>query len=363
MLRGLNGRMHRCCRNDTVDFMKIDDAIGRARAHSPFLAMQMELLPDVAVKLAEGDIAGALAAAAHAGGADVMASVRRERSGHALALAIADLAGIMSLESVVRALSDLADRLIERALAAAIEERTPGQAPQGFAVLGLGKLGGRELNYSSDVDLIFLYDPEILPRKPREEAEQAALRIGQRVVEILQKRTEEGYAFRVDMRLRPSPEVSPVALPVEAAISYYESAALPWERAAFIRARQVAGDPVLGRYFLEAIHPFVWRRSLDFGAIGEIRSISRRIRDHYAQGQAFGPGYDLKRGRGGIREVEFYIQIQQLIHGGREPDLRAPATLDALAALEQAGRIPPDDAATLRAAYPLLRTIEHRLQM
>ncbi|HEX9933193.1 MAG TPA: glutamine-synthetase adenylyltransferase, partial [Allosphingosinicella sp.] len=172
-----------------------------------------------------------------------------------------------------------------------------------------------------------------------------------------------GYAFRVDLRLRPSPEVTPLALPVEAAIGYYESSALPWERAAFIRARFVAGDAGIGRYFLDAIHPFVWRRSLDFGAIGEIQSITRRIRDHYAQGQAFGPGYDLKRGRGGIREIEFFAQIHQLIHGGREPALRAPATLEALRALGDAGRIGRDDAAALAESYRLLRTIEHRLQM
>jgi len=342
--------------------MRLNEAIERARAHSPFLAMQLDLLPQVAGKIGEGDLAAALAAAAGED-ADVMFSVRRERSGHALALGIADLAGIITLGELVVFLSDLADRLIARALAAAMAERTPGDEPRGFVILGLGKLGGRELNYSSDVDLIFLYDPETLPTKPREETAQAALRIGQRVVEILQKRTEEGYAFRVDMRLRPSPEVTPIALPVDAAISYYESAALPWERAAFIRARQVAGDAALGRYFLEAIHPFVWRRSLDFGAIGEIGAISRRIRDHYAQGQAFGPGYDLKRGRGGIREVEFFVQIHQLIHGGREPELRAAATLDALAALEKAKRVAREDAAVLRGAYPLLRTIEHRLQM
>ena len=342
--------------------MNLNDVVLRVRAHSPFLAMQLELLPQVSQKLAQEGLAAALAAADEGGG-DVMAAVRRSRSGYALALGLADLAGMITLDELLAALSGLADRLIERALAAAFAERTPDEAPRGFAILGLGKLGGRELNYSSDVDLIFLYDPETLPRRPREEAEQAALRIGQRVVEILQKRTHEGYAFRVDLRLRPSPEVTPIALPVDAAISYYESAALPWERAAFIRARQVAGDPALGRYFLEAIHPFVWRRTLDFGAIGEISAISRRIRDHYAQGQAFGPGYDLKRGRGGIREIEFFIQIHQLIHGGREPALRVPATLDALNALESAGRIAPEDAAVLRRAYPLLRTIEHRLQM
>ncbi len=292
-----------------------------------------------------------------------MTAVRRERSALALALGIGDLAGALSLEEVVRPLSDLADRQLDRALAAAMAERTPEAPAQGFAIIALGKLGGRELNYSSDLDLIFLYDPERLPRRPREEAEQAALRIGQRVVEIMQKRTEAGYAFRIDLRLRPSPEVTPIVLPVEAAISYYESAALPWERAAFIRARAAAGDPALGREFLETIHPFVWRRSLDFGAIREITAISRRIRDHYAQGQAFGPGFDLKRGRGGIREVEFFVQIHQLIHGGREPELRPASTLTALAAIEQAGRIGTEEAAALREAYRLFRTIEHRLQM
>ena len=348
---------------DTPDTKAIAAATARARRHSPFLAMQLERLPAVAQALEQSGLDAALAAArAEGDGGEVMAAVRRERSGFALALGIADLAGL-PLEQVVEPLSDLADRQIARALAAALAERTPDAPAEGFAIIALGKLGGRELNYSSDVDLVFLYDPATLPRKPREEPDQAALRIGQRVVEILQKRTEDGYAFRVDLRLRPSPEVTPIALPVDAAISYYESSAMPWERAAFIRARAVAGDPGLGRYFLEAIHPFVWRRSLDFGAIAEIRSITRRIRDHYAQGQAFGPGYDVKRGRGGIREVEFFVQVHQLVHGGREPELRPAATLDALAALAGAGRIGAEESAALGAAYRVLRTVEHRLQM
>jgi glutamate-ammonia-ligase adenylyltransferase len=297
------------------------------------------------------------------GAADVGTALRRERGALALALGIGDLAGVLPLETVVESLSDFADRALEAALEAVIRGRTPDATPRGFVVIALGKHGSRELNYSSDIDLLLLYDPETLPCRPREEAGQAGVRIGQQLTELLQKRDGEGYVFRVDLRLRPSPEVTPIALPVDAAISHYESSALPWERAAFIRARVAAGDKALGRYFLDAIHPFVWRRSLDFGAIAELQSITGRIRDHYAEGQAFGPGYDLKRGRGGIREIEFHAQMHQLIHGGREPALRQAATLPALAALAEAGRIPPGEAADLATAYRLFRTIEHRLQM
>jgi glutamate-ammonia-ligase adenylyltransferase len=344
---------------------RVKDALRRAGAHSPFLALQLRQFPPVAEALEAGEVEQALVRAAASGeaAATLASALRRERSATALALAVGDLAAVLPLERLTLALSDLADRALDRSVTAAIEERTPGEAARGFAVIALGKHGSRELNYSSDVDLLFLFHPRTLPRKGREEPGQAAVRIGQRVIELLQKRDADGYVFRVDLRLRPSAEVTPIALPVDAAISYYESSALPWERAAFVRARAVAGDAALGRYFLDAVHPFVWRRSLDFGAIGEVQSITRRIRDHYAQGQAFGPGYDLKRGRGGIREIEFFAQIHQLIHGGREPGLRAPATLDALAALAADGRIAADQAEALAEAYRLLRTIEHRLQM
>ena len=139
--------------------------------------------------------------------------------------------------------------------------------------------------------------------------------------------------------------------------------ALPWERAAFIRARAAAGDIALGQRFLDAIQPFVWRRSLDFGVIEEVRQISARIRDHFAQNAQIGPGYDLKRGRGGIREVEFFVQIQQMIHGGRDPSVRVPATLDAIQALLAADRLDEETANGLAETYRLLRTIEHRVQM
>ena len=166
----------------------------------------------------------------------------------------------------------------------------PTPSRSGFAVIAMGKLGSRELNYSSDVDLLLLFDPATLPRRERDDAGEAAVRIGRRLIEMLQKRTEDGYVERVDLRLRPSPEVTPIALPVDAAISHYESSALPWERAAFIRARAAAGDIALGQRFLDAIQPFVWRRSLDFGVIEEVRQISARIRDHFAQGATIGPG-------------------------------------------------------------------------
>ena len=342
----------------------VQNAIDRAFAHAPFLRRAGERRQDIVSLIAAGDVAGGLALGrSEEVDANVGHALRRERQAIALAVALADLAGLMSFEDVVATLSDFADRALDRAVAAAIEERTPGEPAQGFAVLGLGKHGSRELNYSSDIDPILLFDPLTLPRRQRDEPIEAAVRIGKRVVELLQARDEAGYVFRVDLRLRPTPEATPIVLPVEAAISYYESSALPWERAAFIRARAAAGDVALGQRFLSAIHPFVWRRSLDYGALREIRSLSHRIRDHHAQGQSLGPGYDLKRGRGGIREVEFFAQIHQLIHGGREPALRVPATLDALAALAAAGRIDGDEAATLAAAYRLERTIEHRLQM
>ena len=343
----------------------VQGALERARNHAPFLRRIAGREPAVTAALEAGDLAAALALAGEPAAAEttVAAQLRGERRRLALALAVGDLSGALSFEQVTGMLSAFADRALDRAIRAAILERTPDAVPQGFAALALGKHGSGELNYSSDIDPILIFDPETLPRRPREEPVEAAVRIARRVVELMQALDGDGHVFRIDLRLRPSPEVTPLALPESAAITYYESSALPWERAAFIRARAAAGDVALGERFLAAIRPFVWRRALDFGAIREIRALSRRIRSHYQSGQRFGPGYDLKRGRGGIREIEFYAQIHQLIHGGREPALRAPATLDALAALGVAGRIDLADAQMLAEAYRLFRTIEHRLQM
>ena len=348
---------------DTVLIHLRAGAINRARAHAPFLRDALDAYPAIGTLFASAGAHPAVEAALAIDGDEIAQRLRRQRRALALAVALGDLSGELSLEQLTGALSDFADRAIDQALAAAIEERSPGAGTTGFAVLALGKLGSRELNYSSDVDLVLLFDPATLARRTRDDAGEAAVRIGRRLVELLQQRTEDGYVERVDLRLRPSPEVTPIVLPADAAISYYESQALPWERAAFIRARAAAGDLALGERFLREIQPFIWRRALDFGAIDEIRDISTRIRDHYAQGSALAPGYDLKRGRGGIREVEFYTQVQQLIHGGRDPALRARAVLDALPALVAAGRMEAGEAEALAAAYRRLRTVEHRVQM
>lgn len=348
---------------------KLNHALDRADRHAPYLRLLMQRHPDVRDLLAAGDLAAALRRGFDhlpdqpETPASVGAAMRHAKGELALSVAIGDLAGLLSLEEVTDLLSDFADATLDLAIRAAIAEYRPGAEPQGLTAIALGKHGSRELNYSSDIDPILLFDPTTLPRRERDEPVEAAVRIGRRVVELMQARTEHGYVFRIDLRLRPTPEVTPIVMPVEAAITYYESQALAWERAAFIRSRACAGDLELGQYFTQALRPFVWRRGLDFGAIREIRGISHRIRDHYSQGQAFGPGFDLKRGRGGIRECEFYAQIHQLIHGGRDPALRAPATVAALSALAAAGHIASEDAETLSTAYRLYRTVEHRLQM
>ena len=343
-------------------FPQLGPAIARARAHAPFLAQLLAREPALADRLAAGELPDP-ASLWPVADAPIGTALRIARRRLALVVAIGDLAGVLDLTQVTAALSDFADFALDSAIGAAIAERTPDAPVQGFAALALGKQGSRELNYSSDIDPILIFDPARLPTRPREAPEDAAVRIGRRVIELLQARDGDGHVLRVDLRLRPSPEVTPIVLPVDAAISHYESQAVAWERAAFIRARAAAGDSALGGRFLATIAPFVWRRSLDFGALGEVLAISGRIRAHHSSGQRFGPGFDLKRGRGGIREIEFFAQIHQLIHGGRDRALRAPATRDALAALAQAGRIDAGDAAALAAAYTLLRTIEHRVQM
>jgi glutamate-ammonia-ligase adenylyltransferase len=341
-----------------------DSALARARAHAPFLARALDRQPDLAALLAAGEGEAALVWARTQGEhPDTEVALRRERLALAAALAVGDLAGAFPLARVVGELTAFADRALDRAIRTAIAERTGEDSAEGFIALALGKQGAGELNYSSDIDPIFLYDRERLPRRAGDDPGEAAQRYARRVVALLSGNSDEGYALRVDLRLRPQSEISPLAVPVGSALAHYQGQALAWERAAFTRARAAAGDMAAGEAFLATIRPFVWRSQLDFGAIEEIRALTQRIRDSHAGPPVPGPHFDVKRGRGGIREIEFYAQTHQLIHGGRDLSLRVRGTRHALDALAQAGWVAPEHALTLGEAYDRLREVEHRLQM
>ena len=314
----------------------------------------------------------------------VAASLRRVKRVVALVTAIADIGGIWPLERVTATLSDLAEGALALAMSHLLraahdagELRLPDPASPatgcGFTVLGMGKLGARELNYSSDVDLVLLYDPAAPIYTEQTEGHALAgftSRIARGLVALMEARDADGYVFRTDLRLRPDPAVTPPAVALPAAITYYESMGLNWERAAMIKARPVAGDLELGRAFLDAIRSFVWRRGLDFAAVADIHAMKRRIDEHKggALAQMSDPiariaGHNVKLGHGGIREIEFLVQTLQLVWGGRDPVLRIPTTLEALRALNRAGHIPRGAARELAAAYRFLRRVEHRLQM
>ena len=339
------------------------NALARAQAHSPFLSLAMQRLPHLADLLGQGRADEALALARAPQDEDVARALRQERLGLALVLGIGDLAGHFPLSRVMGELSALADRALDRGIATVIARRMPDAAPRGLSAIALGKHGAGELNYSSDIDPILLFDPATLPHRSSEDAGEAAQRYARWLVELLSQQTGDGYVFRVDLRLRPASEVSPLAISFDTAISHYESSALAWERAAYIRSRAAAGDVAAGEAFLDVIRPFVWRRSLDFTAIEEIRRLTARIRKAYTGPIVPGPGFDLKRGRGGIREVEFFAQTHQLIYGGRHPSLRVRGTREALDALAAEGIIAAEDARVLGDSYDRLRVIEHRLQM
>ncbi len=340
-------------------------AMERARAYSPFLCNALERQPELAELLANGYGEEALEWAKQAGDgvSDIGVSLRRERLAYSTALAIGDMVGEFPVGRVMTELSALADRALDTAILTAVRRRVPDAEPAGMIGIALGKHGACELNYSSDIDPILLFDPETLPRRERDEPGEAAQRYAREIVQLLSNNTAEGFVFRVDLRLRPASEVSPLAIPLNAALTHYESSALAWERAAFIRSRAASGDIEAGEEFLESIRPFVWRRSLDFGAIEEIGRLTAQIRTTHAGPSEPQPGFNIKQGRGGIREVEFYTQTHQLIHGGRNPSLRLRGTRAALDALAAAEIINPADAEELGVSYDRLRTIEHRLQM
>ena len=292
----------------------------------------------------------------------------------ALLAAVAELSGTWSLDQQTAALSRFAEAALGAALRhllreaarkglAILPDPSVPEQDSGLIVLGMGKLGGSELNYSSDIDLILLYDPGRVQLTVRDGIQAFYVRMARDLVRILEERTGDGYVFRVDLRLRPDPASTPLAMSVVAALTYYEGVGQNWERAALIKARPVAGDRVAGERFLRELRPFIWRKNLDFAAIQDIHSIKRQINAHKGGGRIAIAGHDIKTGRGGIREIEFFAQTQQLIWGGRIRELQVAPTCAALRCLAAAGRIDAATAEELIKDYRFLRRLEHRLQM
>ena len=356
--------------------------------NAPYLAdlalREAATLRAIVAEGAEAVVTRALAALAAvppaAPRARVASALREAKRIVALAVAVADIGGAWRLERVTAALSDLAEAALTLAAAHLLRAAhgaheivlphpdDPARAT-GFVVLGMGKLGARELNYSSDVDLVLLHDPEA-GLLPPDAAGAFFTRLARALVGLMEARDADGYVFRTDLRLRPDPAATAPSIALPAALTYYESMGQNWERAAMLKARPVAGDRAAGAAFLDAIRPFVWRGHLDFAAVADIHAMKRRIDAERGGGltQAADPvariaGHNVKLGAGGIREIEFLAQTLQLVWGGRDPTLRSAATLAALRLLVRAGHLPRRTAGELAAAYRFLRRVEHRLQM
>ncbi|WP_230531839.1 bifunctional [glutamine synthetase] adenylyltransferase/[glutamine synthetase]-adenylyl-L-tyrosine phosphorylase [Microvirga roseola] len=305
---------------------------------------------------------------------DAARAFRRNRSAHALLVALADIGGIWSVEEVTQALSDFADSSVRGGVNLVLTETAdlgriilanpddPGEG-SGFTVLALGKHGAGELNYSSDIDLVIFFDPETKALRDSLEAATIYTRIAQQLAKLLQERTADGYVHRVDYRLRPDPGSTPTAVSLSSAYVYYETVGQNWERAALIKARPVAGDIALGESFLADLRPFIWRKYFDFASIADVHAMKRQIHAVRGHDEIAVAGHDIKLGRGGIREIEFFVQTQQLVFGGRRAALRGRRTLDMLKTLHGEGWITDKARDELSEAYRFLRTIEHRLQM
>ncbi|ASY68135.1 bifunctional [glutamine synthetase] adenylyltransferase/[glutamine synthetase]-adenylyl-L-tyrosine phosphorylase [Sinorhizobium fredii] len=306
--------------------------------------------------------------------AEIMSRLRRARREVAFAVALADLARLFDGRETTHWLSDFAGAAVSAAIdhlllgahesgKFVLPDSAAPSVGSGVVVLGMGKLGACELNYSSDIDLVIFYDPQSGILVSRDEATEIFARLLRRLIRVLQERTGDGYVFRTDLRLRPDPGSTPLAIPVEAAMLYYESRGQNWERAAFIKARPIAGDLSAGERFLKELTPFVFRKYLDYAAIADIHSIKRQIHAHKGHGEIAVKGHNVKLGRGGIREIEFFVQTQQLIAGGRTPALRLRETEAMLHVLAEAGWIDRSTAHELVDAYWFLRDVEHRIQM
>jgi glutamate-ammonia-ligase adenylyltransferase len=306
--------------------------------------------------------------------ADVMQLLRRLKSEAALLIALCDIGGVWPVMRVTAALTDLAVASVQSALRYLLrQEAARGRMKpadldrpednSGLVVLAMGKMGAGELNYSSDIDLIVFFDPAAPTLAPDIEPQPFFVRVTQGLARLLQQRSGDGYVFRVDLRLRPDPASTQVAISIESALYYYEREGRTWERAAMIKARPCAGDPVAGEALVAEIAPFVWRKHLDFAALADVHDMKRQMQTFRGQSEIAVEGHNVKVGRGGIREIEFFAQTQQLIAGGRHPELRVRPTLEALNVLASSDWITLEARDQLAAAYEFLRRVEHRLQM
>src|SRR3984893_18728324 len=306
--------------------------------------------------------------------ADVMQLLRRMKSEAALLIALADIGGVWPVMQVTAALTELAVAAVQSALRFLLrQEAARGRlsppnpdSPEddsGLVVLAMGKMGAGELNYSSDIDLIVFFDSAAPTLAPDIEPQPFFVRVTQGLSRLLQQRNGDGYVFRVDLRLRPDPASTPVAISITSALHYYEREGRTWERAAMIKARPCAGDRKAGEALVAEIAPFVWRKHLDFAALADVHDMKRQMQTFRGQSEIAVEGHNVKIGRGGIREIEFFAQTQQLIAGGRHPQLRVRPTLEALNVLASSNWITFEARDQLTAAYEFLRRVEHRLQM
>lgn len=304
----------------------------------------------------------------------IMTALRQKKLEGHLLIALADLSGQYDTRSTTLFLSQLAQACVEAAVRfLLLDAHNAGklklpdtQHPDkdcGWIILAMGKFGSFELNYSSDIDLIVFIDEQSPAITDPYECVETFSRLTRRLVRILQDRTADGYVFRTDLRLRPDPGSTPLAIPVGAALNYYEGRGQNWERAAMIKARPVAGDIEAGKRVLAELAPYVWRKYLDYAAIADVHSIKRQIHAHKGHGEVAVRGHNVKLGRGGIREIEFFVQTQQLIAGGRFPQLRGSSTVAMLGALQGLGWINAEARDTLAQKYGFLRDVEHRIQM
>jgi [glutamine synthetase] adenylyltransferase / [glutamine synthetase]-adenylyl-L-tyrosine phosphorylase len=306
--------------------------------------------------------------------ADVQRLLRRMKAEAALLIALADVGGVWPVARVTEALTDVADTALAAAVHFLLREaarrkkltlpdRKNLEETSGYIVLAMGKMGGRELNFSSDIDLMVFYETAAAGLAPDVEPAPFYVNLTRDLVKLLQERTPDGYVFRVDLRLRPDPSSTQIAMSTRAALNYYESRGQNWERAALIKARACAGDLAAGEWLLRDLNPFVWRKYLDFATIADVHEMKRQIHAYRGHGEIAVEGHNIKLGRGGIREIEFFAQTQQLIAGGRHAELRSRSTLATLAILEADGWIDAAARDELAAAYDFLRRVEHRLQM